>query len=95
MTASTKRLDNLKKKQAQLSAQIQALEAAEKARERKRDTRRKILIGAYYLDQARDQDQFNQLVQRMDGYLKRNTDRALFDLEPLDEKEAETSTASA
>ena len=48
-----KKLQTLRKKHQQLKAQIHALEAAEKSRERKRDTRRKILIGAYYLEQAK------------------------------------------
>ena len=36
------------KKKAQPNAQLQALEAAEETLEKKRDTRRKILSGAYY-----------------------------------------------
>lgn len=90
----SKKLETLKKKQEQLKAQIQALEAAEKTRERKCETRRKILVGAYYLDKAKAEGTFNDIVSHMDGYLKRNKDRALFDLEPLkssdvDHKKAE------
>ena len=83
MAFKAKKLDTLKKKQDQLKAQIQALEAVDKTRERKRETRRKILVGAYYLDKARQEDAFNQLVGIMDNYLKRESDRRLFELAPL------------
>lgn len=82
MDQKLKKLEFLKKKHGQLKAQIQALEAAEKTRERKRETRRKILVGAYYLNQAREKDQFSALVTLMDGYLTRESDRGLFDLPP-------------
>ena len=82
MAKPTTKLEQLKSKKAQLAAQIQLLEAREKTAERKRDTRRKILIGAYYLDKARDEGTWETLVQLMDGYLTRETDRKLFDLGP-------------
>ena len=50
--SSSKRLAQLKQKHEQLKAQIHTLEAAEQSRQRKQETRRKILIGAYYLNQA-------------------------------------------
>lgn len=86
MDSKSKRLESLKKKQEQLKAQIQALEAAEKSREKKRDTRRKILIGAYYLDKAKENDSLDEISKLMDDYLTRSSDRTLFDLAPLDEK---------
>jgi hypothetical protein len=46
------RLGTLKQKQAQLKAQIAALEAKEKAAERKKDTRRKIIVGGAVLAHA-------------------------------------------
>lgn len=78
------RLDSLKKQQEQLKAKIQALEAAETSRERKRETRRKILVGAYYVDKMRAENKFDELVSLMDGYLTRDSDRVLFNL-PLRE----------
>lgn len=83
MTKKSKRLELLKKKQEQLKNQIQLLEASEKARERKRDTRRKILIGAYYFDKAKKDEEFGKIVEIMDGYLIRKSDRILFGLDPL------------
>lgn len=85
MDKKSTKLENLKKKQDQLKAQIQKLEAAEKHRERKKDTRRKILIGSYYLEQAREKGEFQNIVKLMESYLKRDTDRVLFDLEPLNQ----------
>jgi len=84
----SQKLSTLKKKQEQLKAQIQALEARERLRERKRDTRRKILIGAYYLDKAKNDDKaWHLLVAEMDNYLSRDVDRKLFDL-PLNQQDA-------
>ena len=93
MDKKSKKLESLKKKQDQLKAQIQALEAAEKTREKKRDTRRKILIGAYYLDKAIKENRFDEIVKLMDGYLNRNSDRMLFDLLPLEEKSSSTESS--
>ena len=80
MSKPSNRLESLKKKQGQLAAQIQLLEAAQKTRERKKDTRRKILIGAYILDKTTKNGTFNQIVTELDTYLTRSADRALFDL---------------
>lgn len=78
-------LQRLKQKRDQLNARIQATEAREKAAERKRDARRKILIGAYYLDMAQKEGKYEQLVKRMDEFLTRNSDRKLFNLSALPE----------
>lgn len=86
MNAKSKKLDGLKKKQEQLKAQIQNLEAAEKSREKKRDTRRKILVGAYYLDKAITDDRFDEITRLMGSYLTRQSDRELFDLPQLENK---------
>jgi hypothetical protein len=93
MGKKSKKLTSLKIKHAQLTAQIQALEAAEKTRERKRETRRKILIGAYYLDKAVKENSFDKIVKLMDGYLNRNSDRLLFDLPILEKKSSNTKSS--
>lgn len=46
------RLENLRKRQAQIAAQLAALEAREKADRRKAETRRKIILGAAVLKLA-------------------------------------------
>lgn len=86
MTKETlSKIDKLKAQQAKIAAQIQYIEARTKTTERKQETRRKILVGSYYLDQARNNQQFEILKKSMDGYLKRNSDRKLFDLPELAE----------
>lgn len=83
MNIPPNRLESLKKKKEQLAAQIQLLEAAEKTRERKKETRRKILIGTYILDKALKNGTFNQIVSELDTYLTRSADRALFGLSEI------------
>ena len=87
MSEKQSRLDALKKKQEQLRSQIQKLESLEKSRERKRDTRRKILVGSYFIDKANQEGTLFDLYQQIDKYIKRNADRELFHLEPLEEQQ--------
>lgn len=75
----TSKLDSLKKQREQLTARIQKLEAAEKAKARKEDTRRKILVGAYYLEQAKENNTEQSLYKTMHNYLTRESDKKLFD----------------
>lgn len=91
METKPSKLDSLKKQQEQLKAKIQALEASETSRERKRETRRKILVGAYYLDKMREENRFDEVVKLMDGYLSRDSDRVLFHLSPREKVKSKTS----
>lgn len=94
MNEKQSRLDALKKKKEQLNTRIQKPGSLEKSRERKRDTRRKILIGAYFIDKANEEGELDALFQQMDEYLKRNSDRELFQLASLpDEKELQPNEA--
>ena len=80
----TTQLEKLKLKEAQIKARIQNLEAGEKTRERKKDMQRKILFGAYMLQRVKEGDRVAlELQAKLDGYLTRDHDRALFDLPPL------------
>jgi hypothetical protein len=84
----TDRLEKLKKQQEQLKARIQSLEAGQKTRERKKDMQRKILFGAYMLQRVKEGDRVAlELQAKLDGYLTRAHDRALFDLPPLPKAE--------
>ncbi len=76
----SKKLDALSKKIEQLKAQKTAEEARLKAKQRKDDTRRKILVGAYYLDKAERKNKMDELINTIDPYLKRKKDRKLFGL---------------
>ena len=59
-------LEKLKAQRDTLNARIQAAEARAKVSDRKKDTRRKILVGAFYLDQAQgNQTQWAELQQRI------------------------------
>ena len=76
----SKELERLKEKQAQIVARIKAAEAKEKEKERKNETRRKILVGSYFLEKYRQADNFPALQQELETYLTRKDDRALFNL---------------
>ena len=73
-------LERLKKQKSIIDARIQAAEARLKNNHRKQDTRRKILVGSYYLDKAMKDNTIDNLKTLMEGYLKRDSDRKLFDL---------------
>ena len=78
--ASKKKLQQLKNRQA--DAEARALRRA-MAGERADDTRRKILIGAMVLHMIEQGDMTQaQLLGRLDAFLLRDGDRALFDLPP-------------
>ena len=85
-------IEQLKKKQGQINARLQALEAAEKTRERKKDLRRKILLGAYLLEKLKQDDLLaKELQAELGGYLKRDNDRALFGFCALASKKTENA----
>ena len=78
------KIDALTKKRDQLNAQIQAIKSKEQAQKRKDDTRRKVLAGSVVMKLVKEdkikQSMFNQW---MNEELKKEKDRALFDLSPL------------
>ena len=77
----------LKEKLAQKKAKLKVAQARIRAqisvRERKRRTRRLILIGSYmeHVTQT-DPDLKARLMKGIDGFLERDRDRELFDLRP-------------
>ena len=76
------------KKLAQLKAQRQRIEARDRSRAqaatRKQDTRRKILAGAMLLDlMSKDANLQKQMLAKLESFLTREDDRALFGLQPL------------
>ena len=75
-------LERLKKQRAIIDARIQSTEARLKTTNRKQDTRRKILIGSYYLDKAVKENTFENLKIVMCSYLTRDSDRKLFSFSP-------------
>ena len=87
------KLEIARQKAAQANALLQKLEAQARSKasgeNRKLDTRRKVLLGAYTLAKMQKSDEFReQATVDLDGYLFRDADRALFDLPPLPPKPA-------
>ena len=81
----TTKLEKLLEKEAQLKAQIQQAKAAERTLEKKKDTRRKVLIGAAVMARVeRGEWPEADLKMMMDGFLSRPHERALFDLDSDD-----------
>jgi multidrug resistance efflux pump len=80
MNASQK-LKKLEEKREQLEARIKNIEASELTREKKEDTRRKILIGAFYMEQMeKHEDLKTKVLAFLDDFLVRPMDRKLFGL---------------
>ncbi|MEO0707578.1 MAG: hypothetical protein AAF050_18195 [Cyanobacteria bacterium J06649_5] len=77
---STK-LEQLLQKESQLKAQIQKAKALERTKEKKKDTRRKILIGSAIMAQI-EAGEFSEknLITMMDTFLSRPNERDLFGL---------------
>lgn len=75
--------DDFEKKIAQLKAKKAAFLAKEKEAFKKIDTRKKILVGAYFVEQYKDR--MPELSKLLDPFLVRDDDRKLFDL-PIKEK---------
>ncbi len=80
-------LEKLKEQQRNLARRIQQVQARAEKLERKKDTRRKILVGSYYLSLANTPEKMEQLKKLLGDFLKRDTDRALFELNPITEDE--------
>ena len=89
------KLEKLLQKEAQLKAQIQQAKAAERTLEKKRDTRRKILIGAAVM--ARVESGLwpkADLLEMMDGFLTRPNERDLFGLDDGSDGRGKQTAAS-
>ena len=84
LTAKKKALQEAQRRQRHtLTRQIRRAQARLSAADRKRRTRRLILLGSYieHTTQA-DQASMTRLMKGLDAFLERDQDRALFDLAP-------------
>ncbi len=90
---SESKLEQLLKKREQLNAQIQKVRAAESARKRKEETRRKVLLGALMMEMM-EQGELDRepILERLDLFLTKELDRRLFDL-PLNSSDEVKNTA--
>ncbi|MDO9420423.1 MAG: mobilization protein [Herminiimonas sp.] len=91
LSSIEERIDAQQKKLAQLKAQKTRLETVQKVREAKvartEDTRRKILLGAFFLEQMRrDASMDADIRNGLDKWLTRPEDRVLFSLSMQMEK---------
>jgi len=77
-------LDKLMEKKQKLEQQIANAKARVKKKERAADTRKKILVGAYFLE-VKYKDKEDDLIKLLDGFLIRDNDRSLFGLTPKGE----------
>lgn len=85
--AEESKLERLTGRLAQVEAKIRREQALESKTERKRDTRRKILLGAILLKEVEKPDYPNGWLQTfVDPFLNRDDDRELFGLPPLEHK---------
>ena len=84
-TDSLKKLEFIDEKIAKLKAEALIIKSRTNKQKRKDDTRRKILIGAYVLEQI-EKGKYSQetINAAMNGFLSRENDRELFNLSPLD-----------
>jgi len=100
MERLTARLTRLRAAEEQVTAEIRAAEARQRARqskvERAADTRRRILLGAWLLERMKKDETLRaRLVAELDAWVTRNDDRALFGLEPRSHDAGSTPEAAA
>lgn len=100
MMADKNKIDKIQQQIQALKEQLKKEKSKENARQRKIDTRKKILLGAMLMHWV-DTGQFNStdLLKGLDKFLVRNIDRALFDLPEISEstqpiKNKKTQTAN-
>lgn len=80
-------LEKLRRQKEIIEARIQKAEARYKQQEKKQETRRKILIGAYFLDKLRTEGRLESIKPELDKFLTRNSDRVLFGLTRIGDEE--------
>jgi hypothetical protein len=73
------KLEKLSCRKKVLATQMQKLEASSKVAARKRELQKKILVGAYVLEQASKNGTMESLKASMLEYLQRSSDRKLFE----------------
>ena len=81
--------EKLEREISQRQAQLSDLNARERDKERKRDTRRKIIVGALAMQHRAIDGDFNAVLSKLiNEHVASPTDRALFDLPPIQKREA-------
>lgn len=73
------RLAELQEKMRQLQARADAIQARQRQRDRKADTRRKVILGGVLLDRAERDPRMAQFVAKLVSELTRVQDRKAFE----------------
>jgi septal ring factor EnvC (AmiA/AmiB activator) len=83
MASRDEKLKKLEERQSQLKSQIQKLRTKEATEDRKRDTRRKVVLGAVLMEMVKSGEWTDDKLRGLlDRKLTRPRDRELFDLAP-------------
>ncbi|HEX4231146.1 MAG TPA: hypothetical protein VHZ07_20885 [Bryobacteraceae bacterium] len=85
------RLREMKKRRDALNARIMRETNKVRSAEHRKDTRRKILMGAWAYEQATKDSEFSRMVMAaLEHFLVRENDRALFGLPSLKKSESQS-----
>jgi large subunit ribosomal protein L7/L12 len=84
------KLEKMLKQKETLENKIKREAVRDSSRKRKLDTKRKILVGAYYLKKHVDEGTWDNLLTIMDGFLINKVDRNAFDLAPREDEATNT-----
>ncbi len=74
-------LKKLMKRKKTLDARVASTKAKLKKEERKKETRKKILVGGYFLEKFKQEKKLDKLSLLMEEYLTSDFDRTIFNLE--------------
>jgi len=78
MTEVTK-LEQAKKQVEQAKARYQALLSRQKTEDRKKDTRRKVILGGLLIDAAGKDERFGRIIDELMRHITRNHDHKAFE----------------
>lgn len=85
-----KLLSDLDKRRSQALARIQKYQAQNSVERRKKETRKKILLGAWVQHKINNGDWTEEyILKEMDSYLTKKVDRRIFDLPVLSDRDNE------
>ncbi len=85
ITEKLSRREKLELEIRQKQARLKDLDAQERVKERKRETRRKIIVGALMLQESANDNQIKALINKLiNENVTSDNDRELFSLKPID-----------
>ena len=75
------KIEKIEEQMKKLKQRLASEKAKIRNEQKKEDTRRKILVGAYFMEKY--QDNMDELTKMIDPFLTRENDRKLFGLAPV------------